>query len=157
MTTQKIQHYKAALRAIPCCRLLVMNIVERGEAWGKLCPFLNVPRPLRRSFPYFNPRDTSTITRRLPTDAENSRVILPGSSDSAAALQQRPKAAALMRRISSSTKPSTSEIAAAQTQTQTRDELPAGWHELKTPERRVYYESHILKSTQWERPRTAAS
>ena len=100
-----------------------MNIVERGEAWGKLCPFLNVPRPLRRSFPYFNPRDTSTITRRLPTDAEKFVVILGffrfGRS-------RRPKAAALMRRISSSTKPSTSEIAAAQTQTQTRDELPAG-------------------------------
>lgn len=39
-----IQHYKAVLRSIPCCQLLVMDIL-RGEGWKKLCQFLQLKVP----------------------------------------------------------------------------------------------------------------
>ena len=43
-----------------------MNIIEHGDAWEKLCPFLNVPKPRNsHNFPYFNPGDIRTKTRTL--------------------------------------------------------------------------------------------
>lgn len=41
--------------------------------------------------------------------------------------------------------------------TSVNDALPEGWEERKTPNGRVYYVNHVTKSTQWDRPTTAAS
>ena len=67
-----VAHYRQVLQTVPCCQLLVMNIVDRGDGWRKLCSFLGLPPPeggLRDGFPAINPRDykgTQTRTRPEP-------------------------------------------------------------------------------------------
>ena len=62
-----VEHYKHVLRSVPCCQLLVMNILA-GDGWERLCPFLNEPR-VDAPFPNYLPN-----TRWLAASAARKKM-----------------------------------------------------------------------------------
>ena len=73
-----VQHSLEVLRTVPCERLLVLDIVRRGEGWEKLADFLRVPPPRDGTdFPHARPAPT-------PADA-------PPTTQRAHGRQQRKK------------------------------------------------------------------
>ena len=51
-----LEHYAKVLRLIPCCQLLVMDVM-RGEGWERLAPFLHLDpsKAPAGAFPWINP------------------------------------------------------------------------------------------------------
>ena len=51
-----LEHYARTLRLVPCCQLLLLDVM-RGEGWGRLGPFLHLePRKTPSgAFPWINP------------------------------------------------------------------------------------------------------
>ena len=85
-----VDHYKDVLRTVPCCQLLVMNIVEKNEAWDKLCPFLGMPIPKDHLFPFVNPRDANTRYRTVGTDASGHADKPPSETPKPVKQRRRP-------------------------------------------------------------------
>lgn len=68
-----IAHMLDVLKKIPCCQLLAMNIVEHGDAWGKLCPFMGRKIPKNKPFPAATPGGSRlSMYRTIPTDSSGN-------------------------------------------------------------------------------------
>ena len=78
-----VEHYKLVLRSVPCCQLLVMNILA-GDGWDRLCPFLSEP-PVESPFPNYLPN-----TRWLAANAARKKMEQGRQSKRQASDRARP-------------------------------------------------------------------
>lgn len=78
-----LEHYARMLRLVPCCQLLVMDVVA-GQGWEKLGPFLNLDpeKTPKGTFPYVSPGlagQPDLSKRRVVTDAAHAKADVDGN------------------------------------------------------------------------------